>query len=88
MDLSKKQDEYLGLEQKVQQIVGHRKISMTNTWELNKKYNKVLDVGKKYNKYLKVEQKVGQKLQSSVKSITYTFQISPSKWTSKPNIFK
>ncbi len=33
-----------------------------NTWDLNKKYNKMLYVGKKYNKYLKVEQKVGQKL--------------------------
>ncbi len=68
----------LWLEQKVQQIDGHRKISMTNTWDLNKKYNKKLEEGKKYNKYLKVEQKVGQKLESSVKSINYTLK-SPFK---------
>ncbi len=30
--MKKKHDEYLGLKQKVQQIVGLRKISMTNTW--------------------------------------------------------
>ncbi len=36
----KKYDEYLGLEQKVQQIAGLRKKSKTKTWNLNKKYNK------------------------------------------------
>ncbi len=47
---------------------------MTYAWDLNRKYNKKLDVEKKYNKYLKVEQKVEQNLQSSVKTITYTLK--------------
>ncbi len=41
---------------------------MTNTWDLNKKYSKKLDLGKQYNKYLNVEQKVRQKLKSHFKS--------------------
>ncbi len=43
---------------------------MTNTWDLDKK----LYVGKKFNRDLKVEQKVEEKLQPSVKSITYTLK--------------
>ncbi len=69
--MKKKPDEYLGLEQKVQQIVGFiKKKNMTNTWDLDTK----LDVEKKYNKYLKVEPKVGQTRQPSVKCTTYTLK--------------
>ncbi len=40
VELVKKQyNEYLELEQKVQQIVGLRKISMTNAWDLDKRFD-------------------------------------------------
>ncbi len=57
--MKKKYDEYLELEQNVQQNVRHRKKGMTNTWDMDKK----LDAEKKYKKYVEGVQKVNKNLQ-------------------------
>ncbi len=57
LDIGKKHDKHLWLEQKVQQIGRHKKKSMMNTWYLRRMYHKKLDIGNKACQTLELKQK-------------------------------